>query len=349
MSRYSCQIKLPNFDEQAQQKLQNAAVLIVGMGGLGCPAAQYLVAMGIGKLGIADFDTVNISNLHRQILYQINDVGKLKIDAAYEKLKLQNTDCQIIKHKIKAKYYNIEELIEPYDVVIDASDNFETRYLLNDACVIAGKPLVYGAIYQYEGQVAIWNVKLSDNQYSANYRDVFPEVEPEKIPNCSEGGVIPTIAGIIGVMQANEAVKYICGLGELLVGKVLIFDALSMQSRIIKTKLVSQISIKNIAQPIEIEEINYKEFFENKNEYTLIDVRTFEEKLKFDLGGLHFPIQEFRTKVAEIPSEKPILIYCESGKRSMMAAQILKEKRPQLKVFSLENGIIEVKAKGENQ
>lgn len=339
MIRYNCQIKLPNFDLEAQQKLQGAAVLIVGMGGLGCPAAQYLVAMGVGKLGVADFDVVNLTNLHRQILYQPSDIGKLKTAAAFEKLSPQNLDCQIITHNIRVSYHNVINLIMPYDIIIDASDNFDTRYLLNDACVILGKPLVYGAIYQYEGQITIWNAKLADNQYGINYRDIFPDVEPEKIPNCSEGGVIPTIAGIIGIMQANETIKYICNLGDLLVGKMLVFDALTMQSRVFKTKLISQISIKNLIQPIEIEEVSFEQYQNDNEKYTLIDVRTIEEKDCFDIGGEHIPIQEFRAKCNQISLDKPIIIYCESGKRSTIAAQILKEKISHIQVFSLKNGL----------
>src|SRR5476651_1713166 len=182
-SRYSCQVALPGFGARGQQLLQQARVLIVGMGGLGCPAALYLAASGIGTLGLADDDTVSISNLHRQVLYTPGDAGLPKVAVAVSKLQAQNPDIHIIAHRVKIANDNVLQLFEQYDIIVDGTDNFETRYLLNDAAVISGKPLVYGAIYQFEGQVAIWNIKNADGSRSPNYRDVFPEVDATQVPN----------------------------------------------------------------------------------------------------------------------------------------------------------------------
>ena len=193
---------LPGFEEKTQQLLQDAHVLIVGAGGLGCPTAQYLTSTGVGTIGIADPDIVSLGNLHRQILYTPDDVGKKKTEVACYRLQLQNPTVKLVAHDLSINPENVFEIIREYDIVVDCTDNFESRYLLNDACVISGKPLVYGAIYQYEGQVAVWNVKGLDGM-SPNYRDVFPSVDPTQVPNCSEGGVLPTIAGIIGCLQAN--------------------------------------------------------------------------------------------------------------------------------------------------
>ncbi|MBB5394574.1 HesA/MoeB/ThiF family protein [Mucilaginibacter sp. AK015] len=219
LSRYSCQVALPGFGEAAQQLLKQAKILVVGAGGLGCPAAQYLASSGVGTLGIADFDVVSISNLHRQVLYDPADVGLLKTQVVCERLQKQNPQVKLIPHIDKITSNNVMQVIDGYDVIVDGTDNFETRYLLNDASVIAGKPVVYGAIYQYEGQVAVWNMSNPDGTRSPNYRDLFPQVDPTQVPNCAVGGVIPTLAGIIGCMQANEVIKYLTNTGELLTGK----------------------------------------------------------------------------------------------------------------------------------
>ncbi|MEO6914302.1 MAG: HesA/MoeB/ThiF family protein, partial [Chitinophagaceae bacterium] len=250
--RYRCQIALPGFGREGQDKLAQAKILIVGMGGLGCPAAQYLVAAGIGTIGLADFDRVSVSNLHRQILYDSQDEGLLKVDVAAGKLQKQNPLVTINKHLEKVSANNVLNLVAAYDLIIDCTDNFDSRYLLNDAAVLSDKVLVYGAIYQFEGQVSVWNYLNADGSRSPNYRDLFPEIDGLQIPNCAEAGVIPTLAGIIGCMQANEAIKYITGNPEVLAGKLLLFDALTMKSRVIKTGINSQVSITAIHREDEV-------------------------------------------------------------------------------------------------
>jgi molybdopterin/thiamine biosynthesis adenylyltransferase/rhodanese-related sulfurtransferase len=340
-TRYSCQMALPGFTESAQELLQRAKVLVVGAGGLGCPAAQYLASSGIGLLGIADFDMVSVSNLHRQILYTPADVGLKKAEVACERLQKQNPDIQVLAHTVNITSANVMQLISEYDIIVDGTDNFETRYLLNDAGVLAGKPVVYGAIYQFEGQVAIWNIKNADGTYSSNYRDLYPEVNAAQIPNCAVGGVIPTLAGIIGCMQANEVIKYITKAGELLAGKVLLFDALGMQSRTIKIGDVTKTKITFLNDTETIPTITAAETKQGLADNTLIlvDVRTDQERDEFDIGGIHFELDEVEENLDEFDAEKSYVFYCSSGKRSGEAVKIIQKKMPGIKVFSLEGGL----------
>ncbi|MDB4919206.1 HesA/MoeB/ThiF family protein [Mucilaginibacter sp.] len=341
--RYSCQIALPGFNEQTQNLLQNSRVLVVGAGGLGCPAAQYLAAEGIGTLGIADFDTISDLNLHRQILYTPADHGQKKVVVACDRLQKQNPGIKLVPHDVRITSQNVMELISGYDIIVDGTDNFETRYLLNDAAVIKGIPLVYGAIYQFEGQVAVWNVIDDYGKRSPNYRDLFPKVDASQIPNCTEGGVIPTIAGIIGCIQANEVIKYITQIGELLAGKILVFDAQTLQSRIIKisdathtniTKLIETVSSPTIsAVDLKIEIA--------QNLIQLVDVRTEEEREAFNIGGEHIPIADLVAHIESIAKNTKTVFYCASGKRSAEAVKIVKSKFHNANVFSLEGGLRE--------
>ena len=336
-TRYTCQVALPGFDQQAQQKLSDAKVLIVGTGGLGCPAAQYLVSTGVGTIGLADYDTVSIKNLHRQILYTPADAGKKKVTVAAERLSAQNPDVNIIQHDIAITAENVMNIISGYDIVADCSDNFDTRYLLNDACVLTGKPLVYGAIYQYEGPVAVWNVTNADGTLSPNYRDLYPDVNAASVPNCADGGVIPTIAGIIGCMQANEVIKIITGTGELLAGKLLVVDALTMQSRVIKLGAVTKTNITQLPATEQVKEITAAVLQANINDYQLIDVRTVEERNEYYIGGVHIPLQELATTAIEIT--QPVVCYCASGKRSTDAVKILARRFPGAALYSLKGGV----------
>jgi molybdopterin/thiamine biosynthesis adenylyltransferase/rhodanese-related sulfurtransferase len=338
-TRYSCQIALPGFGEAAQQLLQQAKVLVVGAGGLGCPALQYLVAAGVGTIGVADYDTISISNLHRQILYTPADAGLKKAIIACERVQKQNPAITIIPHNLKITSDNVMDIFKDYDIVIDGTDNFETRYLLNDAAVLSGKPLVYGAIYQYEGQVAAWNIKNKDGTFSPNYRDLFPQVDASQIPNCAEGGVIPTLAGIIGCIQANEVIKYLTKTGELLVGKILIFDAQSLQSRIIKIGTTTKTRIEKLTPTVSIPVISAEELAAGN--FELIDVRTIHERDLFDIGGKHIPIEEIEENLDYFGDEITRVLYCTTGKRSGEAVKIIKQKYPLAKVFSLEGGLKE--------
>lgn len=341
LSRYSCQVALPGFGETAQQLLKQAKVLIVGAGGLGCPAAQYLASSGVGTIGIADFDTVSVSNLHRQVLYNPSDVGQLKANITCKRLQQQNPDITLVPIIEKITSDNVMQVVDSYDVILDGTDNFETRYLLNDAAVLSGNPVVYGAIYQFEGQVAVWNVLNQDGSHSPNYRDLYPHVDATQVPNCADGGVIPTLAGIIGCMQANEVIKLITNTGEPLVGKVLLFDAQTMQSRVIKIGASTKTNITALQQTIETSTITATEARKGLTDgvLELVDVRTDQERDEIDIGGMHFELDEVEDNLDEFKPGKTYVFYCSSGKRSEEAVKLLQQKLPGVKAYSLEGGL----------
>ncbi|MGN6638835.1 MAG: ThiF family adenylyltransferase, partial [Mucilaginibacter sp.] len=301
-------------------------------------------AAGVGIIGVADYDTVSISNLHRQVLYTPEDVGSPKAQIACERLQKQNPGIKLIPHIVKVTSDNVLLLVKQYDIVIDGTDNFETRYLLNDAAVISGKPLIYGAIYQYEGQVAVWNIKNADGTFSPNYRDLYPEVNAAQIPNCAEGGVIPTLAGIIGCLQANEAIKYITQTRELLSGKVLIFDAQTLQSRIIKIGSATKTHISELATSTDIPVVTVDELKRGlkENIYELIDVRSLREHDEFDIGGKHIPMEEVQENIDYFNNGNSKVLYCSTGKRSAEAVKLIRQKFPQAKVYSLEGGLTRI-------
>ena len=230
--RYHRQIILPDFGVAGQQKLKNAGVLVIGAGGLGIPNLQYLTAAGIGRIGLVDFDEVSLSNLQRQVFFGTDEMGRNKVETAIKKLKQLNPNVQFDGYPTKIDSGNAMELIGSYDLVVDGSDNLPTRYLVNDACVLLGKPLIYGAIFRFEGQVSVFNQLLPDGSRGPNYRDLFPTPPPpEMMPNCSESGVFGALTGIVGSMQANEAIKVITGIGETLSGRLLLFDGLDFTTR----------------------------------------------------------------------------------------------------------------------
>ena len=337
--RYACQIALPGFGEAGQQRLKAARVLVVGAGGLGCPAAQYLVAAGVGQVTIADFDTVSASNLHRQILYTPDDVGQPKARIAAERLSKQNPHVAVLAFLEKISPKNALALFSKYDLVLDCTDNFEARYLINDAAVLSGKPVVYGAIYQYEGQVALWNAPNPDGSRSPNYRDLFPVVDAAQVPNCAEGGVIPALAGIIGCIQANEAIKHLAGAADSLAGRLLVFDAAAMQSRTFKIGSQSRVSITALPEAEAVPQVMAAEWAAAEpNTYLLVDVRNADERARFHLGGLHIPLSELDQRWVEIPDNQPVLFYCASGQRSAEAVKMWQKHRPGAAAFSLKNG-----------
>jgi adenylyltransferase/sulfurtransferase len=343
--RYHCQMALPGFGASSQELLKHAKVLIVGMGGLGCPSAQYLASSGIGTIGLADDDTVSESNLHRQILYAPEDIGKSKVEIAATKLQQQNPSVKIIPFNFRVTSENVMDSISEFDLIIEGTDNFETKCLLNDACVLMGKPVVYGAIYQYEGQVSIWNVLQKDGTYSPNYRDVFPNAEESQVPNCIEGGVIPTLAGIVGCMQANEAIKYFTNPENLLAGKLWMMNVLNGKTQIIKLRKTS-VQITGLAQTVEI--ITFEQLMEKKDHFEIIDVRTPQEHEQFNIGGINFPVEELQNHSDYISNcSKSIVVYCLSGKRSTEAVRKIKNIYPEKEVYSLKDGIQKYKHTGQ--
>lgn len=230
MMRYSRHFVLPEIGIDGQEKLKAANILIIGTGGLGSPASMYLAAAGIGRLGIADFDVVDHSNLHRQPLYHTTDVGKPKVDAASKRIREINPNVEVVLHREKITSGNAFSILSPYDVIIDGSDNLPTRYLVNDACVMVRKPNVYGAIFQFEGQASVFFA-----EHGPCYRCLFPDPPPpELVPSCAEAGVLGVLPGVIGCIQAVEAIKLIVGFGDSLVGRLLLFDAAKMDFRELK-------------------------------------------------------------------------------------------------------------------
>lgn len=336
--RYGCQIALPDFGDDAQRRLSEARVLIVGAGGLGCPVSQYLVAAGVGTIGIVDDDRITMSNLHRQILYTTADIGKLKAAVAVERLQEQNPETLLIAYPIRVSSDNVMELVAGYDLVIEGTDNIGTKCLLNDACVLSGKPLVYGAVYQREGHVSVWNVLHDDGSYSPNYRDVFPAIERAQVPNCREGGVMPPLVGIVGSMQANEAIKYFTQRGSVLAGKLWIFNAEDGRTNIIRLK-------KNNIRPItallpSVSLISFETVKDATDCFELIDVRTAEEHSAFNIGGRCISIDTLHENLDRLKTVAlPVVCYCHSGGRSATAASIIKGAYPEKTVYSLAGGI----------
>ena len=263
VARYSRHLVLPEFNITGQRKLKNARVLVVGAGGLGAPLLQYLTAAGVSTLGIVDFDVVEESNLQRQVLFSGDDIGKPKAQAALEKLEKLNRHIKLRAYQTRLDSQNALDIIKDYDIVADGTDNFATRYLINDACVILGKVNVYGSVYRFEGQVSVFNHPTQEGDNGPNYRDLFPSPPPpDLVPNCAEGGVIGVLPGIIGSLQASEVIKVITGIGEPLSGKLFLFDALRFETKTVKIR-------KNESQKPILELIDYDLFCHRKSKNCL--------------------------------------------------------------------------------
>ncbi|MBB6236952.1 adenylyltransferase/sulfurtransferase [Pedobacter sp. AK013] len=322
LNRYTRQMILPELGLAGQEKLKAASILVIGAGGLGCPVLQYLAAAGIGQMGIVDNDVVELSNLHRQILYNHMDVGQPKAKVATEKLALLNPHVQLSAYHERFMANNAVSICEAYDIVIDCSDNFTTRYLVNDTCVSLGKTLIFGSILQFEGQVAVFN-----HQGGPNYRDLYPAPPTENI-NCIEGGVIGILPGIVGLYMANEAIKLTCGIGETLAGKLMTINALNNTVLVFNlakekpTKIVKAETTVNTAK--EIDKATLSQWLsESTDEIFLIDVRESYEHEENNIGGINLPLYELRESFSTIPKNKKVVCYCQTGQRSKMAVQLL--------------------------
>jgi adenylyltransferase/sulfurtransferase len=357
--RYQRQVTLKGFGVTAQNALLQAKVLVIGAGGLGCPVLQYLTAAGVGCIGIVDDDVVSITNLHRQVLYDTNDIGKSKVTVAATKLGLLNPDVELTEYKIYLDKNNCLSIIENYNVIIDCTDNFSSRYMINDACVLKRKPLVFAAVNRFEGQVAVFNVIEKAKKPSANYRDLFPN-QPmnDEVMNCAEAGVLGVLPGIIGSMQANEVIKLITGIGEPLINQLLTYNALSNQVSVFKYEQNAQsVSIlpKNekdflsinyedecaTANSFEIDAEKFDEMILEKH-VKFIDVREPQElSLVTEFEHIKIPLGELKNKLSELADEDNIVFFCQSGIRSLQAAAIAnKEFSNKSKIFSLKGGII---------
>jgi adenylyltransferase/sulfurtransferase len=362
LSRYSRHILLPEVGVEGQRKLKAARVLCVGTGGLGSPLALYLAAAGIGTLGLVDFDTVDASNLQRQIIHSTKDIGRKKLDSAEEKLKALNPALNVVKHDTMLTSANALEIIAGYDIVADGTDNFPTRYLVNDACVLLGKPNVYGSIFRFEGQASVF-ATANGPCYRCLYSEPPP---PGLVPSCAEGGVLGVLPGLVGVIQATEVLKLILGIGDSLVGRLLLVDALNMRFRELKlrrnsdcpicgdhptiTKLIDyqqfcgivaekpeEKKIMNGIPQVSVRELKTR--MDNGDDLLILDVREPFEYQIANIGGKLIPMNDVPARLGEIDRDREIVVQCKSGGRSQRVAEFLKQSG-YTKVANLAGGIL---------
>jgi adenylyltransferase/sulfurtransferase len=361
IARYSRHLILPEVGMEGQRKLKNSSVLCVGTGGLGSPLLLYLAAAGVGRIGIVDFDSVDASNLQRQIIHGTSSVGKPKVQSAKDRILDVNPFVQVDVYEEPLSSENALRIAAPYDVVVDGTDNFPTRYLVNDACVILGKPNVYGSIFRFEGQASVFNF-----EGGPNYRDLYPEPPPPGlVPSCAEGGVLGVLPGIVGCIQANETLKILLGVGTTLSGRLLLFDALTMKFRELKLR-------KDPTSPRIEKLIDYDQFCgipgrepAHREEAPVMEAKTFNRMsvreaadrlakgwkpfvldvrgaseaaiVKLSFMDALIPHTEVGQRLAEIPKDREILVHCKLGGRSSQAAAVLAENG--YRVTNLEGGI----------
>lgn len=364
LERYSRHLIIPEFNIDGQRKLKKAKVLVVGAGGLGSPLLLYLTAAGVGTIGILDFDLVDETNLQRQVLFSTDDVGESKVKAARKRLEKLNPYIKFITHENRLTSSNALEIIKDYDLVADGTDNFPTRYLVNDACVLLGKPNVYASIFRFEGQMSVFNYTNEKGETGPNYRDLFPAPPPPGlVPSCAEGGVIGVLPGIIGSLQANEVIKVITGVGEPLSGRLFLFDALSFETRVLKLMKDqdnpisgSNPTIKGLVDYEEFCGLNVKENGKNSvreitvhelkrwtdsgADYQLIDVREPYEYEIVNLGGELIPLKTIEESIDKIRSNKKVVIHCRSGARSAKAIETLERKYGFSNLYNLKGGVL---------
>jgi adenylyltransferase/sulfurtransferase len=355
LQRYSRHLIMPEVTADGQRRLKAARALCIGAGGLGSPAALYLAAAGVGTIGIVDFDTVDLSNLQRQILHGTKDIGRGKLESARDRLRDINPQIEIELHHCRFSSGNASEIASGYDLVVDGSDNFATRYLSNDVCVFAQKPNVYGSVFRFEGQTTVFAPHLG----GPCYRCLFPEPPPaESVPNCAQAGVLGVLPGIIGMLQAIEAIKLILGIGEPLIGRLLHFDALKVKFRQLNLRRDPQCPVcgerRTIFAPIDYDQFcgarpdgtvpaisvsELKRKIDAHEAFQLIDVREpFEYELARIQGSRLIPLGEIPERVDELPREKPIVVHCHSGQRSAQAVRLLQQ-RGFTTVYNLDGGI----------
>lgn len=356
LARYNRHIIIPEFGLEAQKKLKESKVLVIGSGGLGSPLLLYLAAAGVGTLGIVDLDVVDDSNLQRQVLFGVENIGQPKVEAAKIRLKQLNPYIKIKTYNTQFTSKNALEIIKDYDVVADGTDNFPTRYLVNDASVLAGIPNVYASIFQFEGQVSVFNYTDKNGITGPNYRDLYPTPpEPGLIPNCAEGGVLGVLPGIIGSLQANEVIKVITGVGEPLSGRFFVFDALTFETRTLKIskrnnppaikELVDYelfCGVKAIETPIkEISTLELEHWISNGDDFQIIDVREPSEYEQVNIGAHLIPLGEILERSNEIDINRKVVIHCRSGARSAKAIRQLEEKGFE-NLYNLKGGILAI-------
>jgi adenylyltransferase/sulfurtransferase len=345
--RYSRHLILHEVGPAGQKRLKDASVLCIGAGGLGSPVAMYLAAAGIGKIGIVDFDTVDFSNLQRQILHTDADVGRLKAESAKETLRGMNPNCEVVVHNTRITSKNALDLIRPYDIVVDGTDNFPTRYLTNDACVLLKKPNIYGSIFRFEGQASVFAPHLG----GPCYRCLYPEPPaPGEVPSCAEGGVLGVLPGIIGCIQATEILKLAAGMGTSLIGRLLLFNALDMKFKEIKLRRDPECPIcgesptikelidyeqfcgimpapENMTHPDEVTVHDMRQALENPAlNIKVVDVReTDEYEFANVKGTILLPLSEFTERFTELDPNQQYYLHCKAGVRSLKALNFLRQ------------------------
>jgi len=339
-SYYQSHQKLSFIGIDGQAKLSAAKVLVIGAGGLGCPCLQYLAGAGIGAIGIADFDTVSLSNLHRQLLFTVNDIGQLKTEVAAKKLAQHNPNIHLYTLQLLVDKDNVLALLNDYDVVVDATDNFEVRYLINDGCVYLQKPLVYGAIHQAEGHVTVFNY-----QGSATLRCLFPEnTNTNAIPSCAAIGAYNITTGIIGVMMANEVVKVLLGNENVLSNQLYCIDVVSTKSRTIKYKFVAESLVKSKERfasktiSIALDAAEVYKLMNSETSIQLVDIRESYERDEIIANSIHIPIANLSEQLALLPKQQTIVLYCATGNRSLQAATLFRKQSFE-NMYSLQGGI----------
>lgn len=356
--RYARHLTLPEVGIEGQSRLKAASIVVVGAGGLGAPLVQYLAAAGVGRLGIVDFDRVDESNLQRQVLYGTSDVGRPKTEVAAERVAAINPHVEVVAHPVRLEAANARAIVTDYDLVVDGTDNFATRYLVNDACVLTGTPNVYGSIYRFEGQVAVF-----DPPEGPCYRCLFPEPPPPgEVPNCAEGGVLGVLPGIVGCLQASEAIKLVLGNGPPLRGRLLLVDALGARFRELRLRRDRECplcgdapTIRELADPdvtcgtgaadgapmdaSDVTVVELKARLERGEDLELLDVRTAPEREIATIEGARWiPMQEIPQRLAEIDRGRDVVVFCHLGGRSAQVVRYLAE-RDYDRVYNLTGGI----------
>ncbi|MFL1528348.1 molybdopterin-synthase adenylyltransferase MoeB [Pseudomonas sp. O230] len=355
--RYARQLTLNEIGITGQIAIKNARVLVIGAGGLGCPVLLYLTAAGVGTIEIVDHDVVDESNLQRQVLYTTIDIGRSKTSAAKIRLEALNPHVKIIEHNFEINKDNTMPLFSNYDIAVDATDNFATKFLINDACFFSKIPMIYASISQFEGQLSVFNyLDPETDTIGPNYRDLFPSPPPAHLTeSCKEAGVIGVLPGLLGCFQANETLKIIVKMGKPLSGKVLLIDALTMQNRSMlienradnplrnmtfSSNTLNELSFaQNTSNSPSISAFEFNNWILRNEIFQLIDVREKSESAEFSLGGVLLPLIELPDRISEIRSNMPLVFYCKSGLRSRQAVSLVKEAFPEAIALSLENGL----------
>jgi adenylyltransferase/sulfurtransferase len=361
LARYNRHIIIPEFGFEAQQKLKAGKVLVVGSGGLGSPVLLYLAAAGVGTIGIVDFDVVDDSNLQRQVLFGVDEIGKPKVEAARRRIEALNPHIKIILYNTQLTSANALDIIKDYDVVADGTDNFPTRYLVNDASVLLGKPNVYASIFQFEGQVSVFNHRNAKGELGPNYRDLYPTPPPPGlVPSCAEGGVLGVLPGIIGSLQALEVIKILTGVGDPLNGRFYIFDALNFENRTFNisrrkdnplngenptiTQLIDYeqfCGMKAVERPVK--EITARELYDwqvKGEKFQLIDVREPHEYDIVNIGAELIPLATVAANADRISKDTKVVVHCKMGGRSAKAIRELEEKFGYQNLYNLKGGIL---------